>query len=79
MPGVAVPSGSSMRASTMASAASGLEQNLLSPTSRQPPSTLSSRIARVAVAATSEPAPCSVMNIAPWYRSSKTCVVRLGR
>ena len=30
-------------------------------------------------AATSEPAPCSVMNIAPWCSSSKSCVVSRGR
>src|SRR5690606_40279430 len=61
----------------MAKPASGLEQNHLSPCSRQDPSACSS--ARVVVALTSEPAPCSVMNMAPWRKVSKSCDVTCGK
>jgi hypothetical protein len=48
----------------MANSASGLEQNHLSPVRRQEPSACGAAI--VSVLAMSEPAACSVMNIAPW-------------
>ncbi|MNT18255.1 hypothetical protein D3C72_1534460 [compost metagenome] len=73
-----MPAGaSSARASTIAKPASGLEQNHLSPARRQLPSAW--RCAVVAVAAMSEPAACSVMNIAPCASSSKSSEVRRGR
>ena len=63
----------------MASAASGLEQNHLSPLSSQRFGSLGSGRASVAVAAMSEPAPCSVMNIAPWASVSRSRLVRLSK
>ncbi|MDT4829173.1 hypothetical protein FQZ97_625880 [compost metagenome] len=73
-----MPSGASLaRASTIAKPASGLEQNHLSPARRQLPS--ASCRAIVAVAAMSEPAACSVMNIAPCASSSKSSEVRRGK
>ena len=71
------PSTASERASTIANPASGLEQNHFSPVRDHDPSADCS--AMVVVALTSEPAPCSVMNIAPWCRASKSCVVTIGR
>ncbi|CUJ88938.1 Uncharacterised protein [Achromobacter sp. 2789STDY5608615] len=60
----------------MAKPASGLEQNHLSPWMRQLPS--SWRWAVTSVALTSEPAPCSVMNMAPWRSASKSWLVTCG-
>ena len=60
----------------MAKPASGLEQNHLSPLRRQLPSGRAS--ATTSVALTSEPAPCSVMNMAPWRRLSKSRLVTCG-
>ena len=65
------------RASTIASAASGLEQNHLSPVRLYVPSGAGS--ARTVVAPTSEPAFCSVMNIAPWASVSRSWLVSAGR
>ena len=59
----ASPAADSLRASTIAKPASGFEQNHLSPLRLQLPSACS--VAWVVVPLTSEPAPCSVMNIAP--------------
>ena len=73
-----MPSGTPKgRASTIARAASGLLQNHLSPVSAQVPS--GSGAAATAVAPTSDPAPCSVMNIAPWARWSMSWLVSAGR
>ena len=69
-------SAGSLRASTIAKPASGFEQNHLSPCSAHDPSAPS--VARVAVPATSEPAPCSVMNIAPCWSASKSSAVTIG-
>jgi hypothetical protein len=72
------PSG---RAKTIARSASALEQNHLSPYRRQVsvPSGAVSSAARVAMRATSEPAACSVMNIAPWNSTSKSREASIGR
>ena len=64
----AMPSGPpGMRARTMARSASAFEQNHFSPRSANEPPSCGS--ATTAVAPTSDPAPCSVMNIAPWSSS----------
>ena len=67
----------SIRASTSASSASALEQNHLSPLSAQVPSSRGAAV--TAVAAMSEPAPCSVMNIAPWCSASRSWLASSGR
>jgi len=72
-----MPGTCSLRASTIAKSASALEQNHLSPVSFQVPSGCDA--ATVAVALTSDPAPCSVMNMAPCASSSKSSVVRRSR
>ncbi|MDR9158329.1 hypothetical protein FEP45_03376 [Burkholderia multivorans] len=77
-----MPSGApSGRASTIARSASAFEQNHLSPYSRHTvsPCASVSRAARVAIRPTSEPAACSVMNIAPWYSVSKSRDASIGR
>ncbi|EDT02376.1 hypothetical protein BamIOP4010DRAFT_4088 [Burkholderia ambifaria IOP40-10] len=77
-----MPSGApSGRASTIARSASAFEQNHLSPYRRHtaPPCACVSRTARVAMRPTSEPAACSVMNIAPWNSVSKSRDASLGR